>query len=235
MNSANAPQQLPLGISLRDDARFENFQAGDNGLVCQMLRQSAEGEGEQFLYLWGSSGAGCSHLLQAACHAAEPLRRTAVYLPLKELIPLGAQILDGLEDLKLVCIDNVEAIANLPEWEEAMFHLFNRMRQAGSHLVVAASCAPRQLDIKLPDLVSRLSWGIVFNVVSLNDDDKVKAIRLRAKVRGFSLPEDVAKYMVHHDSRSMADLCLTLDRLDKASLLAQRKVTIPFIKQEMGW
>ncbi len=235
MNSANAPQQLPLGISLRDDARFENFQAGDNGLVCQMLRQSAQGEGEQFLYLWGSEGAGCSHLLQASCHAAEPSGRSAVYLPLNELVSLSPQILEGLESLQLVCIDNVEAVANQPEWEEALFHLFNRIRQEDNRLVVAADSAPRQLDIKLPDLVSRLSWGIVFNVLPLNDEDKVKAIQLRAKVRGFSLPEDVAKYMVHHDSRSMSDLCLTLDRLDKASLLAQRKVTIPFIKQEMGW
>lgn len=52
MNSANAPQQLPLGVSLRDEARFENYQVGDNGLVYAMLRQAAIGKGENFLYIW---------------------------------------------------------------------------------------------------------------------------------------------------------------------------------------
>lgn len=235
MNSANAPQQLPLGISLKDEARFENFQTGQNGLVCEMLRQAALGTGEQFLYIWGSEGAGCSHLLQAACHAAEPARRTAVYLPLQELLNLSPVILEGMEHLNLVCVDNVEAISGNPIWEEALFHLYNRIRQEQNTLIVAANSAPRQLQIQLPDLVSRLSWGAVFSVAQLNDEDKVQAIRLRAKIRGFELPEDVARYMVHHDSRSMVDLCLTLERLDQASLTAQRKVTIPFIKQEMGW
>ena len=226
MNSANAPQQLPLGVSLRDDARFENYQTGSNGLVCEMLRQAAVGEGESFLYIWGAQGSGCSHLLQAACHAAEPRKQTAVYLPLNELLSLSPVILEGMEHLDLVCVDNVEAVSGSPEWEEALFHLYNRIRQEQNTLIVAANSAPRQLKIKLPDLVSRLSWGAVFNVAPLNDDDKVQAIQL---------PEDVAKYLVHHASRSMNDLCLMLERLDKASLMAQRKVTIPFIKQEMGW
>ena len=235
MKSANAPQQLPLGVSLRDDARFENYQTGNNGLVCEMLSRAAVGEGEPFLYIWGAKGSGCSHLLQASCHAAEPRKHTAVYLPLEELLSLSPVILEGMEHLDLVCIDNIEAVARQPEWEEALFHLYNRIRQQQNTLIVAANVAPRQLDIQLPDLVSRLSWGAVFNVAVLSDEDKVQAIQLRAKTRGIELAEDVARYLVHHASRSMNDLCLMLDRLDKASLMAQRKVTIPFIKQEMGW
>lgn len=235
MKSANAPQQLPLGVSLRDDARFENYQTGSNGLVCEMLSRAAVGEGEPFLYIWGAKGSGCSHLLQASCHAAEPRKHTAVYLPLEELLSLSPVMLEGMEHLDLVCIDNIEAVARQPEWEEALFHLYNRIRQQQNTLIVAANAAPRQLDIQLPDLVSRLSWGAVFNVAVLSDEDKVQAIQLRAKTRGIELAEDVARYLVHHASRSMNDLCLMLDRLDKASLMAQRKVTIPFIKQEMGW
>lgn len=235
MNSANAPQQLPLGVSLQDEARFENFMTGENGLVCSMLRQAAEGHGEQFLYIWGHEGVGCSHLLQAACHQAEPLKRTAVYLPLADLISLSPIILEGMEHLNLVCVDNVEAIAGDKVWEEALFHLYNRIRQEQNTLIVAAKTPPRQLTIKLPDLVSRLSWGAVFNVAELNDEGKAAAIAMRAKIRGFELTDDVAKYLVHHASRNMSDLCIMLERLDRASLTAQRKVTIPFIKQEMGW
>jgi len=174
-------------------------------------------------------------LLQAACHTAEPLKRTAVYLPLADLISLSPVILEGMEHLNLVCVDNVEAIAGNKVWEEALFHLYNRIRQEQNTLIVAANTPPRQLTIKLPDLVSRLSWGGVFSVSELDDEGKAAAIAMRAKIRGFELTEEVAKYLVHHASRNMSDLCLMLERLDKASLMAQRKVTIPFIKQEMGW
>lgn len=144
-------------------------------------------------------------------------------------------LLEGMEHLNLICVDNVEAVAGNREWEEALFHLYNRIRQEGNTLIVGANAAPRQLTIQLPDLVSRLSWGAVFQVAELSDEEKIMAIRMRAGLRGIQLPEDVAKYLVHHASRKMSDLSLMLDRLDKASLSAQRKVTIPFIKQEMGW
>lgn len=235
MNSANAPQQLPLGVSLRDDARFENFQVGENGLVCEIVKQAARGEGDQFVFLWGGSGFGCSHLLQAACHASDEFNRQAVYLPLNDLDRFTPSILEGLEYLDLVCLDNIEYIAGHADWEEAVFHFFNRIRQEDNKLVVGANAAPRHLNIQLPDLQSRLTWGMAFNLVELDDEDKIRAIQLRAKTRGFELPDEVAKYLVHHSGRSMSQLCDKLEYLDKASLMAKRKVTIPFIKSEMGW
>jgi DnaA family protein len=230
-----APFQLPLGVSLRDDARFENYLTGANGLARAMLRQAAEGEGELLLYLWGTPGVGCTHLLQAACHASEPARRTAVYLPLQELLHLGPGILDGMEHLDLVCIDSVQLVAGNKQWEEGLFHFFNRIRAQNNRLVVAANSAPRQLGIKLPDLASRLSWGMVFQLHALPDEDKERALQLRAQARGFQLSSEVVRYLIHHASRDMGDLFGLLDRLDQASLSAKRKITIPFIKQEMGW
>ncbi len=230
-----APFQLPLGVSLRDDARFENFLTGANGLACAMLQQAAVAEGELLLYLWGTRGVGCTHLLQAACHACEPVRRTAVYLPLNELLHLGPGILDGMEHLDLVCIDNVQLVAGKRLWEEGLFHFFNRIRARNNRLVIAADCAPRQLGLNLPDLASRLSWGMVFQLHSLPDEDKERALQLRAQTRGFQLSSEVVRYLIHHASREMGDLFKLLDRLDQASLSAKRKITIPFIKREMGW
>ncbi|UTW13563.1 DnaA regulatory inactivator Hda [Marinobacterium rhizophilum] len=230
-----APFQLPLGVSLRDDARFENYLTGANGLARAMLQQAAEGEGELLLYLWGTPGVGCTHLLQAACHASEPARRTAVYLPLQELLHLGPGILEGMEHLDLVCIDNIQLVAGKKPWEEGLFHFFNRIRAQNNRLVVAANSAPRQLGIKLPDLASRLSWGMVFQLHALPDEDKERALQLRAQARGFQLSSDVVRYLIHHSSRDMGDLFGLLERLDQASLSAKRKITIPFIKQEMGW
>ncbi|WP_261844731.1 DnaA regulatory inactivator Hda [Aliamphritea ceti] len=229
------PIQLPLGIALRDDAKFETYLSRGNELVCNYLAQVANGEGDLFLYLWGTPGAGCSHLLQGACHASDPAGRTAVYLPLDELIDLGPGVLDGMEHLDLVCLDNLQAIAGNREWEEALFHFFNRIRSENNFLVVAADRAPRQLGIKLPDLASRFTWGMVFQVQGLDDDGKVIALQVRAQSRGFELSEEVARFLIHRASRSMQDLFDLLDQLDNASLSAQRKVTIPFVKQVLGW
>ncbi|MEH6577853.1 MAG: DnaA regulatory inactivator Hda [Amphritea sp.] len=233
--SSPEPFQIPLGITLRDDSRFENFLCQDNGLVCNTLTQAAVGEGEIFLYLWGSSGVGCSHLLQAVCHASDPAGRTAVYLPLDELQDLGPGVLEGMEHLEVVCLDNLQVIAGNKAWEEALFHFFNRIRAENNRLLIAADRAPRQLGINLPDLASRLTWGMVFQIHALDDDGKVQALQLRARGRGFELTEEVARFLIHRASRDMGDLFSVLDKLDSASLSAKRKVTIPFVKQVMSW
>ena len=79
-------QQLTLSITVRDDARFANYYAGPNEQVVQALQQQWTTHGEPYIYLWGSEGVGCSHLLQAACHYAEGLGHQGVYLPLDELV-----------------------------------------------------------------------------------------------------------------------------------------------------
>jgi len=108
------PFQIPLSIGLRDDARFENFFEEGNELVCDSLKQVAAGSGESLVFLWGARGAGCSHLLQAVCHEAEPMGRTSIYLPMDELIHLDSTVLEGMEHLDLICLDNIQAVAGRP-------------------------------------------------------------------------------------------------------------------------
>ncbi|MGB2130214.1 MAG: DnaA regulatory inactivator Hda [Marinobacterium sp.] len=227
--------QLPLGIGLRDDARFENFVSGRNGLVCAALEKAVSGAGEQYLYLWGHAGTGCSHLLQSCCHASDPVRRSAVYLPLAELRQYGPQLLEDFDQLDLVCIDNLEQIAGDADWEEALFHLYNKMRANGHVLIIAASKPPAKLGVRLADLESRLNWGMVFQLQPLDDETKEIALKARAKARGLKLSDEVVRYLMHHGSRNMAHLLVTLDKLDVASLSAQRRITVPFVKQVMNW
>ena len=123
----------------------------------------------------------------------------------------------------------------MPEWAEALFHLFNRIRDAGHYLLIAADAAPRQLEIALPDLDSRLRWGVVLRIQALDDDGKLAALRARAYDRGIDLSEEVAQFILNRSPRQTGELFLLLDHLDQASLSAKRKVTIPFVKQLLGW
>ncbi|MFN3579858.1 MAG: DnaA regulatory inactivator Hda [Pseudomonas sp.] len=232
------PMQLPLGIKLNDEATFTNFYAGPNAAAVAAVKRLADprvGSAESFIYLWGPPASGRSHLLQAACHQMAEAEGLAMYLPLAELKAHGPGVLEGMEEFDLLCLDQVDAVAADEGWEEALFHLYNRLRDQGRGLLVAASAAPRALPLRLPDLASRLSWGLVFQLQALSDEDKHGMLKLRAELRGLQLSDEVARYMLSRGARGMAELFAALEQLDQASLQAQHRLTIPFVKRVMGW
>lgn len=223
---ARTEQQLALRIGLRDSATFANFYAGDNAAVLHALQQG----NEPFIYLWGAQGSGRSHLLQAACHTEAGRGGTPVFLPLGELAPAGVGLLEGLEQMSLICLDDVQAIAGDAAWEEGLFHLYNRIREAGGRLLVAADASPVTLGITLADLRSRLGWGPVFQLQGLDDAGKLAALQLRAAARGMVLSDEVGVYLLRRCPRDTQALFELLERLDRASLAAQRRLTIPFVR-----
>lgn len=233
---SRVPAQLPLGVGLRDDATFNNYYASSaNASLVEYLARQLKAEAEPFLYVWGAPGSGRSHLLQAACHAASDADKRALYLPLADLGHFPPLMLEDIERLDLVAIDDLEYVVGRKRWEEALFHAFNRLRDAGKALVIASSAPPRQLDVVLPDLASRLTWGVTFHLHPLDDNDRLQALKLRANVRGMQLPDDVGRYILHRGPRELGDICRALETLDQASLSAKRKLTIPFVKSALQW
>lgn len=222
--------QLTLGVGLKDEATFANYYAGSNASLVQELKKTASGQGEKFIYFCGSGGQGRTHLLQACCHAANQHGLSSVYLPLENLIEFSPGVFEGLDSLDLVCIDDLQKIAGNQQWEEALFHAYNRIRDAGSSLIMTANTLPKLLNMTLPDLVSRLSWGIVFQMQPISDAEKLATLIMRSENRGMTLSEEVGKFLLTHCPRHMSALFAALDTLDKASLASQRKLTVPFVK-----
>lgn len=223
-------KQLALAIRLNDEATLADFNWGENKLLQQQLQRMLTFKDECFLYLWGNKGCGKSHLLQASCQAVNATT-SAIYLPLRLLKEWGPQTIEGVEKQALICIDDIDAIALDTAWEEALFHLYNKIKDREQNLlIISGSQSPTTLPIKLLDLRSRLSWGLVIQLIELNDEDKVTTLKLHAAKRGFDLPESVGHFLLSRCSRSMHDLHQLLNRLDDASLAAQRKITIPFVK-----
>jgi DnaA family protein len=213
------PIQLPLGVRLRDDATFINYYPGANAAALGYVERLCEADAgwtESLIYLWGKHGVGRTHLLQAACLRFE-------------------QMGDNLEQYELVCLDDLQAVAGRADWEEALFHLFNRLRDSGRRLLIAASHSPRELPVKLADLKSRLTLALIFQMRPLSDEDKLRALQLRASRRGLHLTDEVGHFILTRGTRSMSALFDLLERLDQASLQAQRKLTIPFLKETLGW
>ena len=228
-------EQLPLAVQLRDDATFENFYPAENALAVNEIRRQVE-QGEFYIYLFGSQGTGRSHLLQAACHAADQMSLASVYLPLDELQGYSpVELFEGLASLPLVCLDNIEAVLGERIWEEALFHLFNDMKAAGHCLLVAASCSVNELPVTMPDLSSRLGWGAFYQLKKLNDDERTAVLKFRAERRGLELSDEVSVYILKRCQRDMDALVKALDILDNASLKERRKLTIPFVKEALSW
>lgn len=220
--------QLPLGITLRDAARFETFLAGPNAAAVDYCRALAEGSGSPG-WIWGGAGSGRSHLLQAACARAEAHGGRAVYLPLLTVRDHGPGILEGFDAFALVCLDDVDGVAGKPEWERALFNLYNALQDTGGRLLMSAASAPAGAGFGLRDLASRAGASVVFQLRPLSDDDLAAALQLRADHRGLELPDETARLLLRRLPRDMASLGDWLDHLDTASLAAQRRLTVRFV------
>lgn len=225
-----ALQQLPLNLRLRDDYSYASYIARGNEQVLAALRSS---EPDPLLYLWGVPGSGKTHLLHAATQAMLDAQGAAALLSLTEDRP-DARICQGLEQCRLIGIDGVDALQADHGWQTALFHLLNRAQESGARIILTARAAPQGLTQLFADLRSRLSAGLIFEVNELVDDDKITALQQRARMRGFVLGDEVARYLLHHSQRDSHSLFALLDRLDQSSLTSQRRLTVPFVKQVLS-
>lgn len=223
-------RQLTLGVRLKERATFASFLTARNVELIAHLRHVAANVPAGSTWIMGPHTAGKSHLLQAVC-AAVPAGRRAAYLPLETLLPFGPAALDGAEALDLACYDDVQVIAGLADWEQRLFVLWQRAFERGATLLFAARENPAAVQFGLPDLKSRLASSQVFAVRELNDSEQIEALSLRAQLRGLELPAETARYLQRRFPRDMRTLCEILDTLDDASFVAQRRLTVPFIRE----
>ncbi|HAX10228.1 MULTISPECIES: DnaA regulatory inactivator Hda [Marinobacter] len=228
--------QMVLGVKLRDDARFDNFHGDRNRSAAQRLKLVCrEPSGLPVVVICGDSDTGKSHLLQAICHESEQMGKTAVCISIVELLPFGPDALAGLDSHDVICLDDLEHAAGDPGWEEAVFHLYNRVLDRNGLLVVSLSEVPASLPFGLADLGSRLAHGLLIQLGVYRDEDRQRILMARAEQRGLVMSEDVAGFIMRRAPRKLGDLLGLLDTLDENSLQAQRRLTIPFVKAVMGW
>ncbi len=226
--SASAPQhQLALRFPLRPRSRFEHFVVGANSAPVERLRTPATRF--ECLWLFGSSGVGKTHLLQATCHAVAD----AAYLPARR-IPADEASLKRYARFRATLVDDVEAWLGHAASERELYGLYNELARAEARLVFTASRSPRECDFALPDLASRLCAAECYEVARLSDEDKLPLLVNAAQDRGLRLSEDVVRFLLTRVSRDQKSLLDTLNRLDHASLTRKRGLTVPFVKEVLG-
>jgi DnaA family protein len=222
-------RQLILGVQLKERATFASFLTARNVELVAHLRHLSAHTPAGATWIAGPHTAGKSHLLQAVCAGTPPEKRAA-YLPLETLLPFGPAALEGADLLDVACFDDIQAIAGLDDWERCLFSLWQRALERHTTMLFAARENPAQVAFGLPDLKSRLASSAVFAVRELNDEEQIEALNLRAHLRGFDLPAETARYLQRRFPRDMRTLCEILDTLDDAAFAAQRRLTVPFIR-----
>ena len=237
--------QLVLNLKLRAGSAFGNFIPGRNAQVLARISAAVDAlhadstvanqpPGLTSIFLWGEPGCGKTHLLEAACRATHEAGMSPAYVSFQDARQFPVALLEGLEQAGLVALDDLQCIAGQSTWELAIFGLYEQLRARGGVLLTAARVNPATLGIGLPDLASRLGAALVYQLHLPADTDKLLALRQRSTQRGMDMPEEVARYILARYPRDMHALFQLLDRIDHASLAAQRRLTIPFVRSLIG-
>jgi len=242
--------QLPLPVTLPVDENFDSFVATGNEEVFALLKllvtalpnwRDTETLGQltslklPLVTLLGSSATGKSHLLFATCHQLAEKGVSHLYLNLNDYKAWSLDIFEGLEELTLIALDNIHAIAGDPQWEEALFDLLNRVVESQRALVICSShLGPSNSAFTLPDLQSRLAWGVIYHINHLNDAGKEEAVSVRAQERGLTLSNQALQFLFHHSERDLKSLMSLLARLDTRSLQEQKRLSVAMVKRELG-
>lgn len=239
--------QMALPIAHADKASFDNFWVGRNEELVTALKKISMPEqinvsdtiARKVLYLYGGSGAGKSHLAFSAIRAANRIANDETseqgastdtsYVSLNDG-RVTTEMLSAINPSGLVCVDDINAWAGDREKESALFTLFEQVKHSDGHLLVCSSQPPGAAGFVINDLVSRLSSGLIYPVYELNDEERFFAIKLRANQRGLKIADDAVKYLLSRSSRDPGDLFEILDRIDRASLVEKRRITIPFLQ-----
>lgn len=230
-------EQLALDLRLHAQFSFESFFATPDSIVVPSLRRIADNadEAEHQVFLHGVSASGKTHLLHALCHAVHAAQRTSVYLPLAEFATTEhpASIVEGLHRLSVIALDDLHCVMGHARWEQALFSLINRTRDAGGRLVFAARQPPEALHCHLPDLRSRLGWGPIFRLEPPDETLLRPLLQHRAAQRGLRLSDSVLDYVLRYHNRDLVFLLDLLEQLDRATLAAKRPLTVPFVRAHL--
>lgn len=223
-------RQFPLDLRWPPHQRLDAFWPGPNAAAFGAVAKLVDAEAMDWLYLHGGAGTGKTHLLIGACRAALEAGRQARYLSLAQLPKPRGGAIAAVAAEGLLAVDDVGVIAAEREAERALFDLYNRARAARARMLFAADVAPAGLGLVLPDLGSRLAMCVQYALRLLDDAGRRAMVRLLAGRLGLRLDDDVLDWWFARQPRDPASLVALLQRIDRASLAAQRRVTIPFLR-----
>lgn len=227
--------QMPLKMGLRDEASFATFVTEKESLALalnSMQTALTQNNGNAF-YLFGAEGAGKTHLLQAACRFITEKDRSSVYLPLADKsLPLIPDVLVGLEQTSLICLDEVEEIIGNSKWELALANLLTKSSVQGHTVILSGQTSINDWQIATQELAKALVNVLPVVISPLEEKEEIiAALQRHSSKQGFELPLEVGNFLIKNFSSDLQELLAVLKMLEQATLVEKRRLTLPFVKQ----
>lgn len=242
---SSAATQLVLPFGVRQDLSFDNYLGETNARTAVLLHQALDDPEQAYVYLQGSKESGKTHLSIAALGYLEDAGLAVFYLSFDAMQGMSPGQFEGMLSCvagnALVILEDFHALFGQPEsdamreMEVAMFDLFNALKLQGVKLLITSDRSVDQLELALPDLISRLKSGLTLRLEPPSESDKMAILKQAARTRGLEISEDVMRFVMTRSSRSLEDLLNVLSDLDRAAWTQKHKLTVPLVKRVMGW
>ena len=224
------PRQLALQIQINERASLNNFFVSKkNNKTVQILKNILLGsdKGVQiFIDDLGSNGK--SYLLQAICNDFSNSNNSSIYIPMQEAINLDPSILEGVSELNLICIDDIDLINKRRDWEIALFNLINECYEKECFLLLSGSI--NKLEA-IPDLVSRIKKMETLRLEAINDDELLEATKAISKNLNIEISDKNMNYLINNSKRDIKTIFRTLSQLEKESLERKKSIGLNLIKE----
>ena len=224
------PRQLALQIQINERASLNNFFVSKkNNKTIQILKNILLGsdKGVQiFIDDLGSNGK--SYLLQAICNDFSNSNNSSIYIPMQEAINLDPSILEGVSELNLICIDDIDLINKRREWEIPLFNLINECYEKECFLLLSGSI--NKLEA-IPDLVSRIKKMETLRLEAINDDELLEATKAISKNLNMEISDKNMNYLINNSKRDIKTIFRTLSQLEKESLERKKSIGLNLIKE----
>ncbi|MBT3204612.1 MAG: hypothetical protein HOM14_12430 [Gammaproteobacteria bacterium] len=223
--------QIPLPLSFDKRFSLENYIAENSAYICQNLTALFDETGEPLIGLWGGIDSGKTHLLNACAHYARHCHVQFHLFDALQLLEAEAQSFSDFPYGSVLGVDNLDLLAGNRDWEEQFYQLINRVKSGEIRFVFTLSRNPRDIGFRLPDLKSRLMWGLLISLNSPDDEQLSEVLKARAKLLGLEMSDGALNYLLTHYSRKLSEQMKLLYQLDHASMSSKRKITIPLIRE----
>jgi DnaA-homolog protein len=222
-------EQLVFELAVPEPPSFANFLAGRNAELVGALSSFVTGGRDTGLLIWGGPGVGKTHLACAAIDLAHERGFAARMFAHPREIDDEALASVGATADEVIAIDGIDLADEATSGR--LFTLYNLIKERQARLIATSRAPLAALPLR-EDLRTRLGWGLVYELMALDDDAKPAALAVYAKARGFSLSGEVIEYLLRHGRRDMPSLLAALAALDRQSLATKRPITVPLLK---GW
>ena len=223
----NKPKQLTFPWIKQNIASFDDFYFDPEnfGLKKNLLEEDDD------LFLYGIKKSGKSFLLQSVCNFYASKNKSSLYIPIAEVMKYGISFMDSLDNLDVICIDDIDLINSNKEWEIAIFNLINDCLISKCRLIFSSSLNPSSIKFDLKDLISRIKKIDHVELFPVSEDKLNDALIFICNLRSINLGKKEINYLVTYSKRNISDLINIINKLDKTSMQLKRKITIPLIKE----